>query len=114
MPEMLRGADPELESVTLIEALVEFTNCEGKLTVLGDKTAAGPTPVPLSETVPVPLVASLETLRVPVKLPSALGWKTTLMLAVPPRGIVRGSGVFEVTTKGALAVIPLTMRLDCP
>jgi hypothetical protein len=103
-----------LERVIPIGALVEFAICEGKLSVLGDKTAAGPTPVPLSETVPVPLVASLETLRVPVKLPRAMGRKTTLMLAVPPRGIVRGSGDCEVTTKGALAVIPLTMRLDCP
>jgi hypothetical protein len=97
-----------------IGALVEFAICEGKLTVLGDKTATGPTPVPLSETVPVPVVALLETLRVPVKPPSALGRNRTLMLVVPPRGIVRGSDDCEVTTKGALAIIPLTMRLDCP
>ncbi|HKV80425.1 MAG TPA: hypothetical protein VJP02_19910, partial [Candidatus Sulfotelmatobacter sp.] len=100
--------------VTPIGALVEFTICEGKLSVLGDKTAAGPTPVPLSETVPVPVVASLETVKVPLKLPSALGRNTTLMLAVPPAGMVRGSDDCEATTKGALAVIPLTVRFACP
>src|SRR5260370_39161269 len=111
---MLSVAVPALERVMPIGALVEFVICEGKLSVLGDKTATGPTPVPLSETVPVPLVASLETLRVPVKLPSALGRNRTLMLAVPPGGIVRGSDDCELATKGALAEIPFTRRLACP
>ena len=114
IPEMLRAAVPVLERVMAIGALVEFTICEGKLSVLGDKAATDPTLVPLSETVPDPMVASLATLRVPVKLPIALGRNTTLMLVVPPTGMVRGSDDCEVTTKGALAVIPLTTRFACP
>jgi|SRR5579859_1656241 len=114
MAAILREAAPGLESVTLIGALVEFTSCEGKLRVLGDKIAASPAPVPLSETELVPILASLATVRVPVKVPSALGWKTTLILAVPPGDRVRGRDGCEVTAKGARAVIPFRIRLEFP
>ena len=86
MLAILIAAAPVLVSVTVWAALVVKRFCEAKVMLNGEIEAAGPPVVPVPARLidcglPVTLSA-IET--VAVRVPEAVGEKTTLMLQLPP------------------------------
>lgn len=78
---------PTLFSVTDCEADVELTNWFENDKLVGERVAAGPNPVPLSETV-CGLPAALSKMVIePVRLPPAAGVKMTLIVQFAPAPI---------------------------
>jgi hypothetical protein len=81
--EMFRFAVPVLVSVTFLAALVVLITWSPNDIEAGETLAPGPMPVPLSETVCMlpanPLLLSA-MVRVPVRVPVAVGEKVTLIV----------------------------------
>lgn len=79
------GPVPVLVTVTFCAALVEFTGCDANVKLLGvTVTVASPAPVPVKATVcglPVTLSA---TFRVAVRVPTAVGVNSTLIVQLAP------------------------------
>jgi hypothetical protein len=77
---MLSIAVPLLVNVKYCGALDVLTGVAGNVRLAGDRVAAGtPTPVPTNETV-IGLPGSLATIvKVPVRVPTAVGVKKTVM-----------------------------------
>jgi len=86
---MLRPPAPELVSLTGCDALVEPTVSAAKVRLAGEIDAPGAeaAPDPVSETVCGLVGALSEIVRVPVRVPPAVGENVTLMLqlALAPR-----------------------------
>jgi hypothetical protein len=79
----VRAPLPVLVSVSVCGALVVETVCAAKLNAVADRLTTGPSPVPLSVTVcvlPVRLLLLSVTVRVPVRVPGAVGMKATLIV----------------------------------
>ena len=69
------AASPELSSVTCWVALVVFNCCAAKERLSGvSVSVAGRTPTPVSDAVCVPTLSVM--LRVPVRVPEAVGWNS--------------------------------------
>ena len=69
------AASPELVSINCWVALVVFNCCAAKLRLSGEReSVAGRTPTPVSDAVCVPTLSVM--LRVPVRVPEAVGWNS--------------------------------------
>jgi hypothetical protein len=82
-----RAMFPVLDSVTACALLVEFTRSAAKVRAVGETLATGEVPVPVRLTdwmLPVtPLLLSVRV-RVPLRVPFAVGVKVTLIVQLPP------------------------------
>ena len=79
---MVSGVSPVFVTVTFWGSPVVPTNCPGKVTLLGERLATGPMPVPVSEIV-CGLFAALSTIEIAaVRAPRAVGVKVALMWQV--------------------------------
>jgi hypothetical protein len=82
---MVNGAVPALIRVTVLAALVVFTNWPANVSEVGDTPAIGAMPVPLSVTVNVGFAGSLlEIVSPAVLVPMAVGLKVTLIVQFEP------------------------------
>ncbi len=77
---MESGPSPLLVSVTAWLTLAVPTNWSANVTLAGDQAAVGAVPVPESVIEGMEVLASLETVSVPVRLPCAVGLNETVML----------------------------------
>ena len=79
---------PELLSVTTCGELVVPTACEANVRLVGDSCATAEMPVPRSETTCGPPSALSVILRFAEAVPGAVGAKVTVIVQLPPAGIV--------------------------
>lgn len=79
---MLRAALPALVSVILLLALVVFTLCAPKLSVVGARVML--VPVPVREIVWGLLGTSSTIVMTPVRVPAAVGTNVEMMLQLTP------------------------------
>jgi hypothetical protein len=88
--DTVAAALPELVRVTVWAALVAPTVVEPKVSDEGEAARVAeeppPDPVPVKETVAGLLAALLTTVRLPVLVPAAFGWKVTLTTQEDPLG----------------------------
>jgi hypothetical protein len=108
---MVRGALPVFDSVTVLGALVLFTLCLLKLRLVGERLAAGATPVPETPAVWGLLPALSATVKVALRVPVVDGAKVTLMVQVALAAKVEGlMGQLLVCAKSA-GLVPVKPML---
>jgi hypothetical protein len=90
MLETFNVASPLFVSVTFCVALLEFMRCSAKVSDAGDKAAIGATPVPARATDGEAPVTLLFNVRVPVRLPRAVGVNARLTVQFVPAARVLG------------------------
>ena len=76
------GAPPVLLKVTTCGLLVEARSWPGKVRADGVRLASGTTPVPERAAPGTPLLVNIE--NPPLRAPTAVGWKTTLIVQLAP------------------------------
>jgi hypothetical protein len=87
----VRVAVPVLVTVTICAALVEFTICEPKLSVLAESVTAGAlSPVPPKVIVCGLLAALSAMVTLPYRFPAAVGVNVTLIVQFAPAASVAG------------------------
>jgi len=115
---MVSACVPVLSSVTAWATLgVPTIICVAKVRLEGEReTAAGATPAPLNATVCVPVPALSEMVRVPVRVPTAVGVKVALMVQLPAATTVVPQVLVWAKSKGFAPVIAMLekMRLAFP
>ena len=86
MLEMVRAPVPVLDRSTVNAALVVFTCWEAKVRLEGVTPATGAVPVPVSAATEGPLTELSLRLSEPIRVPVAVGVKSTLKVQLDPPG----------------------------